>query len=376
MKARAVAGRARRWVVSASLPNNSTSENGASETGSPETFPAEPRLADIEAAQQRLAGAVRRTPLLQLPLEGPGGHPVYAKPENLQITGSFKIRGALNFLGSLSDAERQRGVVAWSSGNHAQGVAAAAKQFGVPATIVLPEGAPEVKVRNTAALGATVVRCANTQEARESTADRIALETGATLVPPYDHPWIVAGQGTIGLEIFEDLPDVANVIVPIGGGGLASGVALALRSRRDSVQVIGAEPLLAADAHESLRSGERRSWSAEKVTRTLADGVRTQSIGKLNFALLSRLLAGVVTVDEAAIAAGVPWYANNVRLVIEPTGGLSWGAFERLRAHGGSSDVDGMNLKPGSTVLIISGGNVDAELFCSLWRPQPGQASA
>lgn len=352
-----------------------SSETGLSKAESAETAQSEPRLADIEAAQRRVAGVVRRTPLLQLPLEGPGGYPVYAKPENLQITGSFKLRGALNFLASLSEEERKLGVVAQSSGNHAQGVAAAAKQFGVPATIVLPEGAPEVKVHNTAALGAKVVRCANTQEARESTAKRIALETGATLVPPYDHPWIVAGQGTIGLEIYEDLPDVANVIVPIGGGGLASGVALALRSRRDSVQVIGAEPLLGADAHDSLQSGERRSWPAEKVTQTLADGVRTQSIGELNFTLLSRLLAGVVTVDEAAIAAGVPWYASNVHLVVEPTGGLSWGAFKRLQAHGGGSEVDGMSLKPGPTVLIISGGNVDAELFCSLWLPQPSQAS-
>lgn len=372
---RSPAGSARNWVVSANVPTNPTSASGEPRSGSPTAPLVEPRLADVEAAQQRIAGVVRRTPLLQLPLEGPGGHPVYAKPENLQITGSFKMRGALNFLASLGETERQRGVVAWSSGNHAQGVAAAAKQFGVPATIVLPDGAPEVKVRNTAALGAKVVRCANTQDAREGTANRIAQETGATLVPPYDHPWIVAGQGTIGLEIYEDLPDVANVIVPIGGGGLAAGVALALRSRRESVQVIGAEPLLAADAHDSLLTGERRSWSAEQVTQTLADGVRTQSIGALNFTLLSRLLAGVVTVDEAAIAAGVPWYASNVRLIVEPTGGLSWGAFMRLLAHGGGSEVDGLSLKPGPSVLIISGGNVDAELFGSLWRTEPSAAS-
>lgn len=323
----------------------------------------EPTLDDVAAARHRIAGVARRTPLLPLDLGVADGPPLYVKPENLQLTGSFKIRGALNFLANLSDAERRRGVVAQSSGNHAQGVAAAARRFGVKATIVIPEGAPQVKVENTRALGAEVVRCPNTQEDREGTALAIARDTGATLVPPYDHPWIVAGQGTIGAEIVEDLPDVANVIAPVGGGGLSSGIAVAVRALRPQAQVIGAEPELAADAHDSLVSGERRHWSAERVTRTLADGVRTQSIGELNFALLTRLLAGVVRVGEEAIADAVRWYANHARLVVEPTGGLSLGALQRLLA---GSEADGVRLAPGPTVLVVSGGNVDAAVLASL----------
>jgi threonine dehydratase len=306
----------------------------------------------------------RRTPLLRLPLELPGGQPVYAKPENLQYTGSFKIRGALNFLASLQDDVRQRGVVAQSSGNHAQGVAAAAKQFGVKATIVIPDGAPQLKVDNTRALGAEVVRCPNTQQDREGTANRIAEETGATVVPPYDHPWIVAGQGTVGLEIVEDLPDVANVIAPVGGGGLVSGVALAVRSLVPGAQVIGAEPELAADAHDSLTSGQLTSWPAEKVTRTLADGTRTQSIGQLNFQLMSRLLAGVVRVDEERIAENVRWYATLAKLVVEPTGTLSLGALQRLSES--AAGADGVKLVDGPTVVVVSGGNIDASLLAQL----------
>ena len=315
----------------------------------------EPQLEDLEAARVRLADAVRHTPLLPLLLEG-SAFPVFVKPENLQAVGSFKIRGATNFLASLPEEVRARGVVAQSSGNHAQGVAAAAKHFGVKATIVIPEGAPAVKVGNTRSLGATVVRCENTQEARESTAAAIAEKDGSTIVPPYDHPWIVAGQGTVGLEIVADLPDVKNVLVPIGGGGLASGVSLAIRSLAPGAQVIGVEPALAADAKESLEAGELRGWSAEKVTRTIADGVRTQRIGELNFTMLSRYLAGVVTVDEAAIADEVRFYATKAHLVVEPTGAISLAALRRLLVEG---VVDDIALFPGPTVVIASGGNVD-----------------
>lgn len=315
------------------------------------------------AARQRLMGVVRRTPLWPLAMQTPTGDQVFVKPESLQAVGSFKIRGALNFLASMEPADRERGVVAHSSGNHAQGVAAAARHFGVKATIVIPEGAPKLKVENTRALGAEVVRCENTQEAREGTAQRIADASGATVVPPYDHPWIVAGQGTIGAEIVEDLPDVANVIAPVGGGGLVSGIAVAVKGLRPGANVIGAEPALAADAHDSLVSGERRSWPAEDVTRTLADGVRTQSIGVLNFALMQELLAGVVRVDEEPIRRNVAWYARNARLVVEPTGTLSLGALQRLFAQG---SADGVTLADGPTVVVVSGGNVDASLLAEL----------
>lgn len=321
-----------------------------------------PTLADVEAARERIASGVRRTPLLPLAIER-SQYPVYVKPEMLQAVGSFKIRGALNFLATLPEDVRQRGVVAHSSGNHAQGVAAAAKRFGVKATIVIPEGAPAVKVENTRALGATVVRCENTQAAREGTAADIARSEGATVVPPYDHPWIVAGQGTLGLEIVEDLPDVRNVLVPIGGGGLAAGVSLAVTAMVPGARVIGVEPEFAADAKESLEAGERRKWTAEQVVRTMADGVRTQSIGVLNFAILSRLLAGVVTVSEDEIARAVRHYVTKAHLVVEPTGAITLAALERLLAPGRIGTVE---LQPGPTVVIASGGNVDPAKLCAL----------
>ena len=220
-----------------------------------------------------------------------------------------------------------------------------------------------MKVANTEALGATVVRSPNTQEGREGTAADIAARTGAVMTPPYDHPAIVAGQGTVGLEIVEDLPDVANVIVPIGGGGLSAGVAIAVKSVNPRCQVIGVEPALAADAQQSLREGRHVAWPAASVTATSADGVRTQVIGVLNFAVLSELMTGVVTVDEDSIAAAVRWYATTAHLVTEPTGALSLAALRRLLADG---SADGVTLQAGPTVLIISGGNVDPATLCSI----------
>ncbi|MFO7544567.1 MAG: threonine/serine dehydratase [Trueperaceae bacterium] len=322
-----------------------------------------PTIAAVEAAERRLEGAIVRTPLIRLPLEGEDGQPVFAKPENLQRHGSFKLRGAMNFLACLDEDTRRRGVVAHSSGNHAQGVAAAARRFGVPATIVIPEGASALKVANTQALGAQVVRCANDQRSREDTANAIAVERGATLVPPYDHAWIVAGQATVGTEIAADLPDVANVLVPIGGGGLAAGVCLALAARAPEAQVVGVEPELAADAQASLRDDRRVAWTAEQVTRTMADGVRTQCIGEVNFALLRRHLAGVVTVSEARIAAATRWFVEHARLVAEPTGALALAALQRLLEEG---TADGVTLRPGPTVVVISGGNVDAATLRTL----------
>ncbi len=320
---------------------------------------------DVVAARERIRAVALRTPLLTLPFEGPGGGPVFVKPESLQRTGSFKLRGALNFLASLEPEIRARGVVTHSSGNHAQGVAFAARHFGVPATIVIPEGAPAVKVDGTRALGATIVRCENTQASRNGTAEAVAASTGATLVPPYDHPWIVAGQGTVGLEIVEDLPDVANVLVPIGGGGLSAGVCLALSAGAPRARVIGVEPTLAADARESLTTGERTTWPAEAVTRTMADGVRTQSIGLVNFAILRRHLAHVATVDEDAIAAATVAYATRAHLVVEPTGALTLAALRALVAAGDGTLADG------PSVLVASGGNVDPAALCALLAAAP-----
>jgi len=318
---------------------------------------------DVRAAVARLHGRVRRTPLLPLALPEAGRREVWVKAESLQLTGSFKVRGATNFLASLPEPERRRGVVTHSSGNHAQGVAHAAAAFGVPATVVIPEGAPEVKVRRTLALGAKVVRCRNTQADREATAARIAAETGATLLPPFDDARVVEGQSTVGVEVAEDLPRVANVLVPVGGGGLASGVCAALARLAPEARVIGVEPALAADAQESLRRGEVVTWPAERTTATIADGVRTQAIGTLNLAVLKERLAGVVTVDERAIVAATRYYATEARLVVEPTGALSLAGLLRLLREPGA---DGVELAPGPTVVVASGGNVDPERLCAI----------
>jgi threonine dehydratase len=314
-------------------------------------------LEDVRAAAARLEGTVHRTPLLRLPLAGE----VYAKAENLQRTGSFKLRGALNFLASLPEAVRARGVVAHSSGNHAQGVACAAALFGVPATIVIPEGASEVKVARTEAYGARVVRCA--LGARERVAYELAEAHGWTLVPPFDHPWIIAGQGTAGLELAQALPEVADVLVPLGGGGLLAGVALAVRALAPQARVWGVEPEVAADGKASLAAGCVQPWPPERTARTVADGVRTPAVGRLNFRLIRELVTDIVTVSETAIVAATRWYASEAKLVVEPTGALTLAALHALRERGA--------LGEGPTVLLVSGGNIGAQALGELLRGAP-----
>lgn len=333
--------------------------------------PMDPTFADVRAAADRIAGLARRTPLLPLPERGPGALPVeapsagvWAKPENLQLTGSFKLRGAMNFLASLDPEVRARGVVTHSSGNHGQAVACAAATFGVPATVVIPEGAPAVKLERTRGWGATVLRCENDGEARARAADEAVQASGGTLVPPYDHPWIVAGQGTAGLEIAQDLPDVANVLVCVGGGGLSAGTVLALSELAPRAQVIGVEPELAADARDSLAKGERVAWTAAQTNRTIADGVRTQVLGEVPFRVLKDRLHGIVAVSEDEIRAAAAWWPRFGRMVVEPTGALTLAAWRRL-ARG---DADGLRLAAGPTVLVISGGNVDDDVLAALLR--------
>jgi threonine dehydratase len=324
-----------------------------------------PLLAELELAAARVAPMVFRTPLVRLPLTparpGVEAAPVYAKAENLQRTGSFKIRGASNFLARLAPEVRARGVVTHSSGNHAQGFACAAAGFGIPATVVIPHGAPALKVARTQAWGARVVRCEPDKASREGTATRLATELGATLVPPYDHPWIVEGQATVGLEIVDDLPDVANVLVCVGGGGLLAGIACALRARGSQAQVIGVEPTLAADGCASFARGEIVTWPPEAVVRTVADGVRTQSLGEVNFALIRRTVDAFVDVDEDAILDAAAWYLREAHLTVEPTGAITLAAYRALRRGEGS-----LRLRPGPTVLLVSGGNVDPGMVAEL----------
>jgi len=244
-------------------------------------------LDDIRAAQKLLNGIAVRIPLLEwtAPTDD---RKLFLKLENLQPIGAFKLRGAYNKVASLSDAERRRGVISYSSGNHAQGVAYAARALGVKAIIVMPSNAPKNKLEATAALGAEIVTVGPGSEERRRRAEQLAAEHGYVIVPPYNDKKIIAGQGTVGLEILDDLPDVETVLVPVGGGGLISGVSAAIKLSNPNlgqpkVKVIGVEPELAADAQASLRSGRIVSFPAERVLQTMADGLRTQSVGAINF---------------------------------------------------------------------------------------------
>jgi threo-3-hydroxy-L-aspartate ammonia-lyase len=318
-----------------------------------------PPLDALEGARGRIEPYVFRTPLVRLPEDGERA--VYAKAENLQRTGSFKIRGASNFLARMAASRRERGVVAHSSGNHAQGVACAAHAFGVSATIVIPEGAARVKVERTLAWGAEVVRCVNTAADREATAARLAGERGATVVPPFDHPWIIEGQASVGLELVDDLPDVANVLVCVGGGGLIAGVTAALRGRGSRALIVGVEPALAADAAASFATGTIVTWPADAVTRTVADGVRTQSLGEHTFAVIRAGVDAFVSVEEEAILDAASWLLREAHLVVEPTGALALAAYRSLVAGEGP-----VRLRQGPTALVISGGNLDSAVLHTL----------
>jgi threonine dehydratase len=315
------------------------------------TAPLPVSLADVEAAAKRIMPLAVRTPLLRLPVGGE----VLVKPESLQRTGSFKFRGALNALSSMPPERLARGVVADSSGNHAQGVAAAARLLGVAATIVMPENAVPLKVERTRALGAKIVRCDSSSGERERVAAELRDRHGLEYVPPFDDVRIIAGQGTVGLEIAQDLADVATVVVCIGGGGLISGVATAVKALCPGARVIGVEPELAADAQESLRTGARVRWSAADVSRTVCDGVRTQQLGEITFEVISRLVDDIVTVDDDAVLDAMRWYAVEAKLMVEPTGALTLAALQT-----------GAVAAIGPTVLVASGGNADPALLASV----------
>jgi threonine dehydratase len=313
----------------------------------------------FRAAAETLRGVAVRTPLVAF---GDPAERHLLKAESLQPIGAFKIRGAYVAIASLSPAERARGVITYSSGNHAQGVARAARLLGARAVVVMPSDAPAIKRERVSADGAAIVVVGTASDERRQVAEAIATERGLSIIPPYDDDRIIAGQGTIGLELVDDLSDLACVLVPIGGGGLASGVASAIKALRPAVQVIGVEPELAADAQESLARGEIVRWPAELVSRTIADGTRTQALGLRTFAHLRAYLDRVVTVSEAEIAAAVRLAAERARLVVEPSGALSLAA---MAFHAGDL---GLSELAGSVVAVISGGNVDPERYLELLR--------
>lgn len=310
----------------------------------------------IRAAAETLRGVALRTPLVPF---GPPAHRRFLKAESLQPIGAFKIRGAYVAVASLPPDARARGVITYSSGNHAQGVARAARLLGVPAVVVMPTDAPDIKRERVVADGAEIVVVGTASDERQAVAERLAAERGLAVIPPFDDDRVIAGQATVGLEIMEELPDVAVVLVPIGGGGLASGVATAVRALAPTARVIGVEPELAADAKESIETGRIVAWPAEQVSRTIADGTRTQAIGRRTFAHLRAHLDSIVTVTEAEIAAAVRLAAELSRLVVEPSGALSVAALAFRAAELGL--VDG---RP--AVAIVSGGNVDADRYRAL----------
>ncbi len=307
-------------------------------------------LADIQAAADRIRGAVVRTPLIPARWAD-DERPLWIKPENLQPIGAFKIRGAFNAVGKLEQADRARGVVAYSSGNHAQAVAYAAAAFRIDAHIVMPRETPRVKVQATRDYGAHVVLCGPGE--REKVAAELLERTGGVLIPPFDHPDVIAGQGTIGLEIADDLPDVENVLIPVSGGGLASGIGTAMKARCPNATVFGVEPELAADAAEGLKRGERVDWSIEDRNRTIADGLRSQP-SALTFAHLQTVLDGMITVSENEIRAAVRELAVNAHLVSEPSGAVALAAYRQGTTPSGR------------TVIILSGGNVEPSALAEI----------
>jgi threonine dehydratase len=312
-------------------------------------------LKDIQQAQSLLKNFAVRTPLVSCKL--PNGRKIFVKPENLQPIGSFKLRGAYNKIQSLAPEQRARGVVSHSSGNHAQGVAYAARSLGVKATIVMPRTAPQIKLDATRALGAEIVLVGPASNERIARAEELERERGLVPVPPYNDEKIIAGQGSIGLEILEDLPAVEVVLVPVGGGGLISGIATAIKQSNPQTKIIGVEPEVAADAQASLRTGTIQSVSGESASRTLADGLRSQSIGPINFEHIRCYVDDIITVNEDEIRQAMKHLLFFGRIVAEPSGAVTTAAALFHAAEIPASE---------KTVAVVSGGNVEPQLLSGI----------
>lgn len=310
-------------------------------------------LSDIQAARQRLRGVAVHTPLIEFKLCAEDPRRLFLKPENQQPIGAFKLRGAYNKIASLSAEDRKRGVITYSSGNHAQGVAYAARALGAKAVIVMPNNAPAIKREATAALGAEIVVVGPGSAERQAKAEELAAERGYVIVPPYNDEQIIAGQGTIGLEILEDMPEVEMVLAPVGGGGMLSGIATAIKLSRPSVKVIGVEPELAGDARASFRAGKIIEFPADEVSRTIADGLRTQSIGPINFGHIRQYVDDIITVTEDEIRQAMKYLASNSKTIAEPSGAVAVAGFI---FHASQLPRTKLN------VAVISGGNIDPQM--------------
>ena len=312
-------------------------------------------LDEIQAAADRLSGIALRTPLVPLRL---GADQVLVKAESLQPTGAFKLRGAYAAISALPGEQRSRGgVVTHSSGNHAYAVAYAAALLGVAATVVVPVNAPAVKVEAARSAGATIVTCEPSLAARLAAVQKLVDEQGLTLIPPFDHRDVIAGQGTVGVEISTDYPEVDLVLSPVSGGGLLSGIAAAVKAANPAVKVIGVEPEFAADARESLRSGHRVAWSASDTARTIADSLRVEQIGELPMLHFNALVDDIVTVSDEELRAAMRLLATKARLVAEPGGAAAVAAcMFRADQFAGTKH----------RVAVLSGGNVDPALLASV----------
>src|SRR5271166_6343252 len=321
-------------------------------------------LEQIKLAQKRLRGMAVRTPLIPYfppatkdgPAHGTEAQ-LWLKPESLQPIGSFKLRGAYNKIASLTEQERQRGVISYSSGNHAQGVAYAARALGVKSVIVMPRNAPKIKVESTAALGAVIVTVRPALSERLNKAEDLDSEHGYAIVPLYNDEQIIAGQGTVGLEILKDCPDVDLVLVPTGGGGLISGVSAAIKLSNSKAKIVGVEPELANDAQRSFRKGEIVELPAERVSSTLADGLRTQSVGSINFEHIRHFVDDMITVTEDEIRTAMRRIITNARIVAEPSGAVTFAAWLFHASELPESK---------QVVVVVSGGNVEPQLLAQV----------
>ncbi|KWD91206.1 threo-3-hydroxy-L-aspartate ammonia-lyase [Burkholderia ubonensis] len=313
-----------------------------------------PTFADVEAAATRIAGIAHRTPVhTSRTLNQLIGAEVFVKCENFQRMGAFKFRGAFNALSKFSPEQRKAGVVAFSSGNHAQGIALSAQILGIPATIVMPHDAPASKIAATKGYGADVVVYDRYAEDREAIGRRLADEQGLTLIPPFDHPDVIAGQGTAAKELFDEVGALDALFVPMGGGGLLSGTALSTRALAPQCELYGVEPEAGNDGQRSLRSGQIVHIDTPK---TIADGAQTQHIGNYTFAIIKRDVNDILTASDADLVNAMKFFATRMKMIVEPTGCLGLAAALNAKE----------SLKGKRVGIIISGGNIDLERFCSL----------
>ena len=320
-------------------------------------------LEEIRDARRRIAPLARMTPLLDV--TAAAGRQLHLKCENLQPGGAFKIRGAFNMLAQLEPDARARGVITYSSGNHGQALAIAARHLGAPAVVVMPTTAPTIKVEGVRRNGGNVIFAGSTSAERRARAEAEAAQHGLTMVPPFDHHLIIAGQATLGLELLEQLPELASVLVPIGGGGLAAGVAAALKLVKPSVRVLGVEPAGAAAMRRSLDEGAPVTLDS---ARSIADGLMPVRPGDLTFTYARAFLDGVVLVEDAAIAEAVRWTFARAGVVVEPSGAASIAA---LRSGAAEADAP----LPEPICAVVSGGNVDPAVLADLLNEEPDEGA-